>query len=371
MSQSEISSGTANRDNSPLVSLNIPKGLDQLRLLNLTEGEQTFYEGHLVVAENATEHLYDQIQEENPEVRDLWYWKGRILYTEFVRSKVHSRICSFFGETNHDGNRSNRHYKMEYEYDVNQRFGEATKAPDVTLRLWERYKYGIKSPTIVGEVGYNTNLEQLYNLANVYLRENKEQPNENEHTNDIMGYFAVKITYPYSIAHPELFQMLFLYFDRDDDPPTKPTKVVSCGTLPVSNRVIVLLQELTDMDPLDPLNSNIFQGHGFGGPPCNIANGANPMYSIRFPGNVMVRLDRAGTLFLPNLDDLALYDFDFSLLELQQVVEQSLVAMGMIGDNQPAVVQAMLQENLTQAVGGALPHLSNAQIRARANQLSI
>jgi hypothetical protein len=41
-------------------------------------------------------------------------------------------------------------------------------------------------------VGYNTNLEQLYNLANVYFPEqgeNEEQPNENEEQpNDILGY---------------------------------------------------------------------------------------------------------------------------------------------------------------------------------------
>jgi hypothetical protein len=86
------------------------------------------------------------MQEANPEVRDLWYWKGRILYTEFVQSKVHSHICSFFGRTNDAGNRINRNYSMECEYDVNQSFGEAKKAPDVVtfinlilLRLWERY----------------------------------------------------------------------------------------------------------------------------------------------------------------------------------------------------------------------------------------
>jgi hypothetical protein len=45
--------------------------------------------------------------------------------------------------------------------------------------------------------------------------------------------------------------MLFLYFDRNNDPPTRPNKVVSCGTLPVSDHVIVLLQELTDLIPLE------------------------------------------------------------------------------------------------------------------------
>jgi hypothetical protein len=356
------------------VLLRIPNGLGQLRLLNLKEGNQTFYKGHLVVAENASKQMLDQMQEANPEVRDLWYWKGRILYTEFVRSMVHSHICSLFGRANDTGNRINRNYRMACDYDVNQSFGEAKKAPDVSLRLWERYRFRIKAPTIVGEVGYNTNLEELYNLANVYFPdqgENEEQANENEEPNDIMGYFSVKITYPYSIAHPEQFQMLFLYFEHDHDPPTRPTKVVSCGTLPVSDHVIALLQELTDLNPLDPLNNDIFQGHGFGGPPCNIANGANPIYSIRFPGDVMVRLDRAGTHVLPNLDDPTLYHFDFSLLELQQVVEESFVAMGMIGDNQPALAQAMLQKNLTQAAGGALSDLTDAEIRARANQLSI
>jgi hypothetical protein len=334
--------------------------------VNLKEGEPTFYHGHLVLPVNASEYMLDQMQEANPEVRDLWYWNGRILYTEFIPSLVHSEICSFFGRTNDSGNRTNRIYRMMCAHDVNQRFGEAKKAPDVVLRLWERYRFGIKSPTIAGEVGYNTSLEQLYNLANVYFSgqdENEEQPN------DIMGYFSVKITYPYSIAHPEQFQMLFLYFDRDHDPSTTPTKVVSCGTLPVSDHVIAFLQELTGLNPLD--HDDIFQGHGFGGPPCDIANGANPMYSIRFPGNVMVSLDRAGTHVLPNLDDPALYDFDFSLLELQEVVQRSFVAMGMIGDNQPAEAQAMLQENLAQAAGGALPDLTDAQIRARANQLSI
>ena len=206
-------------------------------------------------------------------------------------------------------------------------------------------------------------------MANVYLPEPDE--NEEEQPNDIMGYFAVKITYPYAIAHPEHFQMLFLYFDRDNVPPTRPTKVVSCGTLPVSESVIVLLQELTGLNPLDPLNNGIFQGHGFGGPPCNIAHGADSMYSIRFPGNVMVTLDRAGTHVLPNLDDPALYHFDFSLLELQQVVEQSFDDMHAIQDDQPALAQAMLQENLAQAAGDALPDLTAAEIRARANQLNI
>jgi hypothetical protein len=336
--------------------------------MNLKEGNQTFYKGHLVVAENASRHMLDQMQEETPEVRDLWFWKGRILYTEFVQSQVHADICSFFVIANDTGNRINRNYRMKCQSDVNQSFGEAKKAPDVSLRLRERYRLGIKSPTIVGEVGYNTNLEELYNLANVYFSdqgENEEQANE---PNDIMGYFSVKITYPYSIAHPEQFQMLFLYFDRDHDPPTRPTKVVSCGTLPVSDHVIALLQELTDLNPLDPFNNHIFQGHGFGGPPCNIANGANPIYSIRFPGEVMIRLDRAGTHVLPNLDDPALYHFDFSLLELQQVAED----MGMIGDDQPAQAETMLQESLIQAAaGGALPDLTDAQIRARANQLSI
>ncbi len=99
--------------------------------------------------------------------------------------------------------------------------------------------------------------------------------------------------------------------------------------------------------------------------------GVDPMYSIRFPGNVMVSLDRAGTHVLPNLDDPALYHFDFSLLELQQVVEGSFDDMHAIQANQPALAQAMLQENLTQAAGDVLPDLTVAEIRARANQLSI
>ena len=54
---------------------------------------------------------------------------------------------------------------MNCEIDVNQKFGDDKKAPDVTLRLRERIWFHIKSPTIVGEVGYSTSLEQLYNMA--------------------------------------------------------------------------------------------------------------------------------------------------------------------------------------------------------------
>ncbi len=130
---------------------------------------------------------------------------------------------------------------------------------------------------------------------------------EDDDANNILGYFIVKFTYPCSLANPTLFHMLFLYFEHDNEPATSPKKVISCGTLPVSPEVINVLGELTHLNPLESANNDIFVGHGFGGPPCDFANRMSAMYNFRFPGEVIVSMDRAGTT-LPGLDDPALYN---------------------------------------------------------------
>lgn len=360
------------RDNSPF-HLIIPSGsLGHIKLLNLTKGQESFFKGYMVVAENVTKRNFEQIVEANPDIRNLWYLKGRILYSEFTQSIVHSSLCQFFSNATSEMNKNIRgDCAIHIDTDVSREFGDAHKAPDVCLTFEKRESHGIKSPTLVGEIGYCTSLEHLCNLAEVYLAESEE----NEDKNDIMGYFVVQLTYPYSLSDSNQFKMLFLYFEYGNDPVRRPTKVISCGTLPVSAEVINVLNELTGLNPLDPLYNVICEGYGFGGPPCDIANRMNASYNITFPGNTMISMDREATIVVPELGDSALFDYNFNLYDLQEVAKTGLRRMDRLVLNRTVQAQNImdraLNEQEAEAIGLPVPELSVAQIRVRALQLNI
>lgn len=175
-------------------------------------------------------------------------------------------------------------------------------------------------------------LDRLTNLAPIYLSEA-----EDNHTE---LYFFVKLTYPFLATQPDLFQMVFVLYDRQHQPDKEPIRVISCGTLPVSADAKAHIAELTGISEAD--HPDVHRGDGYGGPPCNLATAANAVYTVTFDGARMVSINRDGTL-PPEIADAELYDFDVSLYDLLQVAAVALQDMDSVD---PALITRLISTKL-------------------------
>lgn len=355
MSEVESSLAGTTRETTLHSSPNI-KLLDGMKFAHRSDN---FVRGGIIVVEDITRDMFYQLAEANENVRGLSFSNGKVILNEYTQSNINDELIRFFIPNSWNRNHVDR--RLKFTTDQLRDFAQDTKAPDVTLTIADRLKSHQRSPNVVGEIGYHSRLDDLWNYVQIYL--------ENEEDNHTLAYFIVQVTYPYSILHPTEFQMLFVLFMRDSNnqrPISQPVRVVSCGTLPVSNDVITLLAELSGLN-VAANQGTVFTGHGFGGPPCDAANAAHPVYTAQLPGEVVVAIDRFGTL-PPGLNNHALYNYEVSLYELQQTAVVAFQDMFDLGENQPAQAQVAAQLH---AAGGPQQALMVAQTRDLAARLNI
>jgi hypothetical protein len=314
----------------------------------------------LVVAHHVSKSQFAALADRNKHLNQLWLHNCDLIYTECVAHRVHNRLAAEFGFMVKTYNRYNEHgVHLDSDTDVLVDYGDLTaRAGDVLITNEVRVNNGMQSPNIVGEIGYSSPLDRLTALAPIYLNDDPDNHTE--------LYFALKLRYPYSIETPDQFQMVFLLYDRQHMP--TPIMVVSCGTLPLSEEVRAYLEELTGISQQD--HPDVHRGHGYGGPPCNAANGAHPHYTVTIGGARMVSLNRDGDL-PDGLGDPDLYDFNISLFELQQVAVRALNQMALLGEGHTVQSEQDVQAALDAAAGEAAAVLTPGQVRARANHLCI
>jgi hypothetical protein len=343
-----------------LKSHTIPQGIELFR-----EGE--YADVGLIIARNVSRSDFLELAEELSEVkgpvRDLWLYNGNLIYTEFTPHKVNGRlVMSQFATSVHYFNRSReRAAHLEFDTDCFVTLGEDTfRAAKVLITACARFDNRNGSPNVVGEVGYANPLDELTALAPIYL--NQADVNHTE------LYFIVKIRYPLDVASPEQFQMVFLLYDRQNEPVHEPILIVSCGTLPLSQAAGNRIAELTGIGPEE--HPDRHRGYGYGDPPCDAAHAADPMYTVTFGGARMLSLNRGGEL-PPEIEDVGLHDFSVSLYDLQCEVVEAQQDTALEHTFATGWYQQYLQADLAAATVPTTAPLTTAQERYLVDHLNI
>lgn len=315
----------------------------------------------LIITKGVSVAQFEALTESNRQVGTLWLYRGDMIYTEFSAHRIHNRLVHHFVTLTDTYNRDNNHaVRVMFDSDANVPYSDDTiKAGDIMLTCRERIQRGLKSPNVVGEIGYSSRLDNLVALAPVYLNDSVGKHTE--------LYFIVKIRSPYAISSPADFQMLFLLYDRHNLP--NPILVVSNGTIPVSEAVQDELAQLTGVSPLT--HPDIHRGHGYGGPACTQENGAHHHYNVSFGGARLVSLNRDGDLPEGAVANPDLYVLDLSLFKLQQAATEAFTDMAALLEGQPAQAQQDLAEALAVAAGEPAPVLTAAELRVKALHLAV
>lgn len=314
----------------------------------------------VIVAHNVTAEQFTALLEGNPHLRELWLLRGDLIYTECVAHRVHNRLCNAFSDMISQYNRDNLHQvRLEYDTDALVEYDDLTKkAGDVLITNRVRLDSAIPTPNVVGEVGYSSGLNRLTGLAPSYLNDSPDNHTE--------LYFALQLRYPYDIANPARFQMVFILYDKFHMP--APILIISCGTLPLSPEVRAHLEQLTGIS--QESHPGVHRGDGYGGPACTLANAAHPHFSVTFGGARLVSINKDGDV-PPTVTDPDLYNLEVSLYELQQVAAVALADMARLNEGRTVLSQADVQAALDAAAGGPVPELTPAQIREKADHLRI
>lgn len=326
---------SANKDKATLKSkfVEVPSGITIL-------ADGIVVDAGLVVARNVSKEDFLELAESNPHLTKLFLLNGDVIFTEVTSHRVHNRLIFTFQTLVDTYNRSNEHQiRLRLDSDTLVPYNIRTVlAADIMISNRARLSSGIRAPNIVGEIGYSTKLSTLISLAPNYLSDVPDNHTE--------LYFIVKLSYPYSIAHPDHFQMVFILYDRQHLP--APVSIVSCGTLPVSEAVQGHITNLTGISV--QTHPDRHRGHGYGGLPCSWANRGHADYTVTLGGARIMSINRDAEL-PPEVADPDMYAFDISLFEMQAVVSEALLDMNAVTEGHTAVSQAEFEAQLHLAAG--------------------
>jgi len=291
-----------------------------------------------IVARNVSKEKFMDLAELNPHLTHLSLLNGDVIFTEAIGHRVHNRLILKFHSMVYDFNRANEHeIRLDLDTDTLVAYNQNTMlAADVMIANRARLAAGINTPNVAGEIGYSCKLSKLTSFAPNYLCDAPDNHTE--------LYFLLKLCYPYSIAQPNQFQMVFILYDRQHLP--SPVSVISCGTMPVSEAVRGHIANLTGISLLT--HPDRHRGHGYGGLPCSWANRGHADYTVTLDGARILSIHRDADLPF-GVADPDLYAFDISLYELQEVATEALVGMKNFNEGNTAVLQAEFESQLNLA----------------------
>lgn len=324
----------------PLVSLkNEDSGVqfvdDVLRLLaqDNSKGLST------LIAINCSVKQYELFCKENADTfrRITYAHANEIWVDQFIQSGAHGAAVDYLKRVTDKYNVD--HAPVSIRAVRNMVFtinNNCHRAADLALWAVDRRNHGIGCPNIHTEVGYAQSLTELIIWLDLVMGNDPVvTPGQQAVVTQVMGYLAIKISYPMNAVNVTDFQavaMLFLYGAGGNY--RTPSGVWSFGTLPATdatrNRLCTLLNRgegnANTLNPaVIPGHAALFLGHWVSGttdPPCTAAHAAHQSYTLTIPGEAMVSINRQTQ---PAANLAVLLNYSINLHEVSQYLRSQLL----------------------------------------------
>lgn len=203
-----------------------------------------------------------------------------------------------------------------------------SKAADAVLILQARQGV-VKNGNVHIEVAYGQELSSVLSFVHDLLNNDPVTiPLEGDIANHLLGYLALKFSYPVDTLNPGLFQAVAVLFLRNNaDGYNVPVSIHSFGTIPLSaasrDRVLDCVNTPYNGGAAGNLSltehPHLFHGDGLGGPPCTQANRDDPEYTIVLPGSIMLGITRFEQVANPVILNSETYNFNINLYEVSLI----------------------------------------------------
>lgn len=293
--------------------------------------------GQLVlVAEHCSFSEYESIMNDNADYSGSFVFDNRNVFmiNELrAQSFVHHNVSKYFDDACRSYNIGKSHQVTCYR-DTSFRYtNNYSKAADAVLVLQARQGI-VKNGNVHIEVAYGQELSTVLGFVHNLLNNDPvEMPQAGDIVNHLLGYLALKFSYPVDPLNPGMFQAVAVLFLRNNAAGYNiPVSINSFGTIPLSaaslERVLMCVNAPFNGGGAGNVSfaghPHLFHGDGLGGPPCNLANRGDPDYNLSLPGAVMLGVTRFDQVTNPVIPDAATYNFNINLFEVSFICFKQL-----------------------------------------------